>query len=64
MQMGYGARALSALNSFYSGEYFNVDESSAPEMSYPDPAAVGKVRYTVLTLFIVCDDTPSSLHHF
>jgi len=38
--MGYGARALQALNSFYSGEYLNLDESSAPEPSYPDPAAV------------------------
>ncbi|KAI0916897.1 N-acetyltransferase 10 [Taiwanofungus camphoratus] len=38
--MGYGARALQALNSFYSGEYFNLDEGPAPEPSYPDPAAI------------------------
>lgn len=38
--MGYGARALQALNSFYSGEYFNLDETSQPEPSYPDPAAI------------------------
>lgn len=35
-QMGYGSRALHALNSFYSGEYFNLDESNKPEASYPD----------------------------
>ncbi|TFY62510.1 hypothetical protein EVJ58_g3813 [Rhodofomes roseus] len=38
--MGYGARALQALNSFYSGEYFNLDETAQPELSYPDPAAI------------------------
>lgn len=41
--MGYGARALQALNSFYSGEYFNLDEGPAPEPSYPDPAAIDEV---------------------
>lgn len=29
--MGYGARALQALNSFYNGEYFNVDEAPLPD---------------------------------
>lgn len=29
--MGYGARALEALNAFYNGEYFNVDETPAPD---------------------------------
>ncbi|KAH9936596.1 GNAT acetyltransferase 2-domain-containing protein [Fomitopsis serialis] len=38
--MGYGARALQALNSFYSGEYFNLDETAQLEPSYPDPAAI------------------------
>ncbi|GBE83103.1 GNAT acetyltransferase 2-domain-containing protein [Sparassis latifolia] len=38
--MGYGARALQALNSFYSGEYFNLDEVSKPEPAYPDPATI------------------------
>ncbi|KAF8267327.1 DUF699-domain-containing protein [Lactarius quietus] len=38
--MGYGARALQALNAYYSGEYFNLDESAKPEVSYPDAAAV------------------------
>ncbi|KAL5519901.1 hypothetical protein ACEPAG_1561 [Sanghuangporus baumii] len=36
--MGYGARALQALNSYYSGEYFNLDESIPEEHSYPNPA--------------------------
>lgn len=40
--MGYGGRALQALNSFYSGEYFNLDETAQPEPSYPDPAAIGE----------------------
>ncbi|KDQ51270.1 hypothetical protein JAAARDRAFT_185315 [Jaapia argillacea MUCL 33604] len=38
--MGYGARALQALNSYYSGEYFNLDEVPQREESYPDPAAM------------------------
>ncbi|EIW59415.1 DUF699-domain-containing protein [Trametes versicolor FP-101664 SS1] len=37
--MGYGARALQALNAYYSGEYFNVDEVPQVEPSYPDPAS-------------------------
>ncbi|CCL99539.1 uncharacterized protein FIBRA_01557 [Fibroporia radiculosa] len=46
--MGYGARALQALNSFYSGEYFNLDEVSQPELSYPDPAVIDDAT-TLLT---------------
>ncbi|KAG5652226.1 hypothetical protein H0H81_005768 [Sphagnurus paluster] len=38
--MGYGSRALQALNSFYSGEYFNLDESARMEPEYPDVAVV------------------------
>ncbi|PPQ68401.1 hypothetical protein CVT26_006073 [Gymnopilus dilepis] len=38
--MGYGSRALQALNAFYSGEYFNLDEASKPEVQYPNPAAI------------------------
>ncbi|KAI0753892.1 GNAT acetyltransferase 2-domain-containing protein [Irpex lacteus] len=38
--MGYGARALQALNSFYSGEYFNLDEATKAQESYPDPSRV------------------------
>lgn len=41
--MGYGARALQALNSYFSGEYFNLEESARPEESYPDAAAVDPV---------------------
>ncbi|GBE81439.1 hypothetical protein SCP_0311680 [Sparassis crispa] len=40
MCMGYGTRALQALNPFYSGEYFNWDEVSSLEHAYPDPAAI------------------------
>ncbi|OSD07469.1 DUF699-domain-containing protein [Trametes coccinea BRFM310] len=36
--MGYGARALQALNAYYSGEYFNVDEAPQAEPQYPDAA--------------------------
>lgn len=42
--MGYGSRAVQALNSFYSGEYFNLDESNKAEASYPDVAAIDPVR--------------------
>ncbi|KAK7677713.1 hypothetical protein QCA50_019265 [Cerrena zonata] len=38
--MGYGSRAMQALNSYYSGELFSLDENSAPEASYPDPSFV------------------------
>ncbi|ETW81501.1 hypothetical protein HETIRDRAFT_64813 [Heterobasidion irregulare TC 32-1] len=38
--MGYGARALQALNAYYSGEYFNLDEAPRDEPVYPDVAAV------------------------
>ena len=29
--MGYGTRALQALNAFYNGEYFNLDEAPLPD---------------------------------
>ncbi|KAF9048951.1 DUF699-domain-containing protein [Panaeolus papilionaceus] len=38
--MGYGSRALEALNSFYSGEYFNLNENPLPEPKYPNAVAV------------------------
>ncbi|KAI0826817.1 DUF699-domain-containing protein [Trametes gibbosa] len=38
--MGYGARALQTLNAYYSGEYFNVDESPQVEQAYPDPTRI------------------------
>ena len=40
--MGYGSRALQALNSFYSSEHFELDETSHPEPSYPDAATIDK----------------------
>lgn len=43
LQMGYGARALQALNSFYSGEYFSLDEATEAEQAYPDPSRVDEV---------------------
>ncbi|KAI0263903.1 GNAT acetyltransferase 2-domain-containing protein [Gloeopeniophorella convolvens] len=50
--MGYGARALQALNAYYSGEYFNLDEAAKPEASYPNPAEIDESA-TLLT------DTPA-----
>ena len=41
--MGYGARALQALNSYYSGDYFNLDESIKEERSYPNPGQTDPV---------------------
>ncbi|KAG6813649.1 hypothetical protein H0H92_008886 [Tricholoma furcatifolium] len=38
--MGYGSRALQALNSYYSGELFSVNEGAANEEFYPDPSKV------------------------
>jgi N-acetyltransferase 10 len=32
-QMGYGSRALQALNSFYKGEYLDLEETSPPELT-------------------------------
>ncbi|KAG5643732.1 hypothetical protein DXG03_009722 [Asterophora parasitica] len=40
VRMGYGSRALQALNSFYSGEYFSLDESTRMDTEYPDAAVV------------------------
>lgn len=42
-QMGYGSRALKALNSYYSGEVLSVDEETHVEPEYPFPGKVGKV---------------------
>ncbi|KAF7302818.1 RNA cytidine acetyltransferase [Mycena kentingensis (nom. inval.)] len=33
--MGYGSRALEALNAFYSGEYYDFDEAEKAAPSYP-----------------------------
>jgi hypothetical protein len=41
--MGYGARALQALNAYYSGEYFNLDESAKVDVAYSDIATISEV---------------------
>ncbi|KAG7091927.1 hypothetical protein E1B28_008319 [Marasmius oreades] len=38
--MGYGSRALQALNEFYSGDYVNLDEIEKAVESYPDPGVI------------------------
>lgn len=52
MQMGYGSRAVDALNSFYSGELYNFDDVPA-EMgeSFEDAAKVGPVSHAVHSLY-------------
>ena len=46
--MGYGARALESLNSFYSGELYNFDDAAADlGESFADAAQVAPVRDTV-----------------
>lgn len=49
--MGYGARALQALNSYYSGEYFSLDESMREDQSYPDAAAFDPVSCLSVSSF-------------
>ena len=41
--MGYGARALQALNSYYSGEYFNLEENAHEEPIYRNAAVFDPV---------------------
>ena len=41
--MGYDSKALEALNAFYSGEYFNLDENARAETEYPDLRAMDHV---------------------
>jgi N-acetyltransferase 10 len=41
--MGYGARALQALNAYYSGEYFNLDEGAKVDVAYFDTAMIDEV---------------------
>ena len=41
--MGYGARALQALNAYYSGEYFNLDETAKVNVAYSGIAAINEV---------------------
>lgn len=47
--MGYGARALNALNAYYSGEYFNLDESAKANVSYSDTATINEVCQNLAT---------------
>lgn len=49
LQMGYGARALQALELFYRGEYFNLDESEAVKGEYVRDDRVDQVRCIGLT---------------
>jgi len=42
--MGYRSRALEALDSFYSDEYFNLDETPKPDMHYPNPSEIDPIR--------------------
>ena len=41
--MGYGARALQALNAYYSGEYFNLDETGEVDVASSDIATINEV---------------------
>lgn len=41
--MGYGARALQALNAYYSGEYFNLDETAKMDVAYSDNVTINEV---------------------
>jgi hypothetical protein len=45
--MGYGSRALKALNAYYSGEIMSVEEETRVEPEYPFPGKVGKVCSTL-----------------
>jgi len=44
--MGYGARALQALNSFYNGEYFNLDEAMLPDAAAEDASYFARASRT------------------
>lgn len=50
--MGYGSRALSALNSFYSGELLNLDEMVAEVEieTFEDVAKVNEVRILMFSV--------------
>jgi N-acetyltransferase 10 len=41
--MGYGARALQALNAYYSGEYFNLHESAKVDVTYSNIVMINEV---------------------
>lgn len=52
--MGYGARALQALESFYRGEVFDLDESEAVKAEYTRDDSIDEVRILRFT----CDTLP------
>ena len=63
--MGYGSRALQALNAYYSGEFFNLDEASRPDESYPDPSLVDDVSPYNLHLYSLPHPrSPWQIHPF
>lgn len=51
--MGYGAKALQALSSYYSGEIMSVDESTLDEKfeTFEEAASVRKVRDILVNLY-------------
>lgn len=53
-RMGYGARAIEALNSFYSGELYSFDDATEAQglgegESFAQAAKVGPVRHIVFS---------------
>ncbi|KAI0032794.1 GNAT acetyltransferase 2-domain-containing protein [Vararia minispora EC-137] len=59
--MGYGARALQALNAYFSGEYFNLDEADKGEPSYPDASAQDTTLLTDKPTVRAAEDMPPLL---
>jgi hypothetical protein len=45
VQMGYGARALKALNAYYSGEYLGLQEDVVREPTYADAGRIDPVSH-------------------
>ena len=62
--MGYGSRALKALNAYYSGEVMSVDEETRAEPGYPFPGNVGKVRVARFkrVFFLMVGEVDGSAH--
>lgn len=62
LQMGYGSRALQALNSFYSGEYFNLDENvTSKEVEHADTVTIDSVCFrTFFSTLYHCSFIPLS----
>lgn len=50
--MGYGARAIEALNSFYSGDLFNMDDVPADlGESFEEAAKVAPVSFSYYVFY-------------